>query len=169
MRSDGQLRLIVYRVNTRRKSLKSRQGFGFEKILFWSFILAFTLLIIVQAALTNPSVRTSLSMVDELEGRPLGAEEYLYKEGAIMLQLLSTENNPKIKVLINGEETGAFVSSILEVTVKEGDVVEIDGSRVQEEAEVAIVSANDNVNPQCINKRVAVNSNIKRLAIITMK
>ncbi|GAE89038.1 hypothetical protein [Acetivibrio straminisolvens] len=142
--------------------------FGFERFLFFSFIILFAALVLVQAALMNPTARTFLINDTGLEGNPLKFEEYLYSEGEISIALYSADANEDLKVLINGEEVAAFSENVISLKVKEGDVVSVDGSTT-EEAEVAIVSASDNIKLDNIGKRIKVNSEVKQLARIIIE
>jgi len=163
------LKLLYYRVDTRKRASRVNKCMGFERMLFMLFILTFSVLIIVQAALMNPSVKTSLSMNDELEGKPLGIEEVLYNEGTIRLCLLNNESNSGVKVLINGEEAGRFSENTLDITVKDGDVVEIDGSNSLEEFEVAVLPVSDNISAECVNLKTTVRSNVVKVTRIRIK
>ncbi|HHV28881.1 hypothetical protein [Acetivibrio mesophilus] len=151
---------------TTEKAINPR--FGFERFLFFSFIILFAALVLVQAALMNPTARTFLVNDTGLEGSPLQFEEYLYSEGEISIALCSADVNEDLKLLINGDEVAAFSENIINLKVKEGDVVSVDGS-VTEEVEVAIVSASDNIKLDNIGKRIRVNSEVKQLARIIIE
>jgi len=71
-------------------------------------------------------------------------EEYLYSEGEISVALCSADVDENLKLLVNGEEVAVFSQNVINLKVKEGDVVSVDGSST-EEAEVAIVYATDNI------------------------
>lgn len=160
------MKVMYYRVNMRKKNRRTMKSQGFERVLFFLFVITFTIMIIVQATLMNPAIRASLSMNDELEGKPLGLEEFLYSEGIIRLSLLSEGRNPDIKVLVNGEVVGSFFVPSIEITVKDGDVVEIDGSSVADEFEVAILPVTENIASECVNLKTVVNKEVKKLSRI---
>ncbi|MCX7709609.1 MAG: hypothetical protein N2484_07130 [Clostridia bacterium] len=152
------------------KRIKSRiVHLSFERVLFLLFIATFTLLVIVQAAMTNPTVRTFLTADNEMAGTPLGVEEFLYEEGSISLKLVSEESDPDLRVLINGDEVAAFNENIVNISVKDGDVVEIDGSSSFKEAKVEIVSKSENIATDCIGKMVNIRSNIKKVTDIRVE
>lgn len=137
-----------------------------EKVLLIAFITVFALLITAQAALTDFSVRIALNADDRLEGRPLGPEEYLYDEGEIVLNLLDGEFGEEIKVLLNGTEASDFSQSEISLRVKDGDVIEIDGSRIAYDSSVKTVSGSGGIRRDCLGKSVTVNSNTKALVKI---
>lgn len=163
------MKLIMYKVKQGKKNERRGNGISMERLLFLSFVVTFVLLVIVQAALTSPAVRETLSISDELEGVPLGVEEFLYNEGKLGLELVNEENNQELKVLVNGDEVEVFSSKYIDIAVKDGDVVEIDGSYVQGEIEVRIISKSDNISTDCIAKSVKVNSNIEKLVKVRVK
>lgn len=160
------VKLILYRVDARRKRAKAKMKINAERFLFLSFIIIFAIMIVVQAALMNPVVRTSLSLNDELEGKPLGIEEYIYNEGTVNIYLLNMTKNPQVKILVNGEEVGAFDENSKVISVKDGDVVEIDASAVFADIEVAIRQNSGNISAECVDKGIIVNSDIKKLTRI---
>jgi len=57
---------------------------------------------------------------------------------------------------------------VINLKVKEGDVVSVDGSST-EEAEVAIVYATDNIKLDNIGERIKVNSEVKHIARIIIE
>jgi hypothetical protein len=133
-----------------------------ERFLFLSCIFVFVALIIAQAALLSPAVRTSLSLNSDLEGAPLGTEEILYAEGRLVLQAFDAKKDYNLKVLVNGDEVARFADNKAELTVRNGDVIEIDGSSVHNDVKVAVVYKSDNILTDCLNKAVLVNSNVRR-------
>ncbi|MCX7923280.1 MAG: hypothetical protein N3B21_14910 [Clostridia bacterium] len=153
------------------KSQNGRKGImlGIERILFFSFVVAFFAMIAVQTLLTLPSAKPIFSVKSDVEGAPLGIEEYLYKEGEIGLELLNSEGDENIKVLVNGDEVATFANKLVELTVRDGDVVEIDGSSSQDNASVEVVSKSENIGIDCIGKKVQVEANIKKLFNIKIK
>lgn len=163
------MKLLLYRINTKTKSSKRKLRINFERVLFISFIVTFVIMVFVQAALTSPSIRASLSISDELEGTPLAMEEYLYSKGEIVLQLINSKKNESLKILVNGEEVGSFLQKNVKIKVKNGDVIEIDGSSVNEDMEIAIISKSDNIITECIGKRILVNSNIKKIVKVKIE
>jgi hypothetical protein len=166
------MKLIVYKVNkpnnrnkqnnNSRKSVKA----NFERVLFLSFIIMFTILVITQTALMSPSIKTFIPLNSGYEGTQLGVEEFLYKRGEISLELQNVDSDDKLKVLINGEVIGAFFNKTLELNVKEGDVIELDGSEVNTIDEVKIISISANINPYILNKKLRISSGVERLTDI---
>jgi len=163
------MKLLMFRVNAHKKNAYARRKINFERLLFFLFIISFAAMILVQAMLLNPSLRASLTFEEELEGTPLGVEEFLYNEGFIVLQIEGSVPGEDIKVLVNGEEYGSFKGGKLKVTVIDGDVIEIDGSSVQGEFDVVIESLSENISDELLGTRVTVFSNVKKLARIRVR
>lgn len=170
------MKFIVYKVpkkgkykNAIREKRLINSSFSFERSLFSFIIGVFILLVIVQGALLTKSVRASLSLDQELEGDPLQAQEYLYKTGSVELELKSGFANPDVKVLINGEEAGVFNMDLITLQVKDGDVVEIDGSAVPGPVEVIVGAKSDNILTDCISTSITTESDIRLLTSIKLK
>ncbi|OPZ91042.1 MAG: hypothetical protein BWY74_02097 [Firmicutes bacterium ADurb.Bin419] len=142
---------------------------GFEKVLFFAFVFVFIALLLVQGALMSPSLRTFLVRNNGIDGRPLAQEEYLYREGAISVALLESESNENIKLLVNGDEIAVFNQNLITLSVKDGDVIEVDGSLSDSETEVEIISASENISGVEVGKKIKVNSNIEEISRISIK
>ena len=163
------MKFIVFRTNNKSKYGSRGYRLNFERLLFILFVISFTLLVLIQAAMTNPSVRTFLSTENEFEGTPLGVEEFFYNEGTIALRLLSSDSDSGLKVLVNGDEAAVFNESVINLDVKDGDVVEIDGSSTDMAADVQIISKSDNILTDCVGSKVSVRSNIRKITDIKVK
>lgn len=154
------------RPGTKKKSVNP--GARFERVLFFLFMLFFISLIVVQTAMMNPSIRTFFNSDTDVEGSPLQYEEFLYNQGEISIALCDEEYNEDLKLLVNGDEVAAFSQNIINLTVKDGDVISIDGS-LAGEAEVELVSASSNIKSSDIGKRIKVNSDVKQLTRIIIE
>jgi hypothetical protein len=157
------MKFVVYKYRENQRGKSKNQNINIEKMLFLSVIIVFILMLLVQAALTNPTVRTFLNGHSTSEGIPLEQEEYLFSQGQIELKLLSENANENLKVLLNGDEITAFSQDTILLTVKNGDIVEIDGSDTPGGNEVEIVSKSDNVITDCQGKKLSVDKDVKQL------
>ncbi len=115
-----------------------------ERVLKWACLFFFVLLIVSQAIMMLPSVRPFYEK-EALDGVSLGSEAYLYEPCKIELKLIDKEDCPELKVLVNGEEAGAFLSDTLLLELKEGDVVELDASELLIKAEVQVTAVSSNL------------------------
>lgn len=159
------MKILMCKFNTQKRSSE----LNFEKILFTIFTITFVLMVIVQTALLNQDVRILLDVDAGLEGTPLEAEEYLYKDGIVVLKLLSQDTCPDLKILVNGTEIARFDENELIITVRDGDVIEADGSRVPDSLEVGIKSTSSNISLDSIYREFKVDSSVKKLARIRIK
>ncbi|HEX9060915.1 MAG TPA: hypothetical protein VF941_12105 [Clostridia bacterium] len=140
-----------------------------ERYVFLLVITAFSVLVIVQASLANPTVRNFLLSEKDFEGTPIGSEEYFYKEGSLTLRLIGEYSDPGIKVLVNGDEVAGFSQPELMVKVKNGDVVELDGSGAVNKASVQVFSKSSNIDSRCVGKSTQVRSGIVKLTDIKIE
>lgn len=142
----------------------------FERVLIISFITVFAIMLIAQAALANPNLWPSIAIGAQFEGKPLGIEEFLYDEAKIVIELLNNQSNPLLKVMVNGDEIAVFDRKTIEINVKAGDVIEIDGSEIQDKAEVKLMSESGNISEECLYKRIVLSpENTRELIRIKMK
>jgi hypothetical protein len=116
-----------------------------------------------------PATEPIVLMTGKYDGVPLKQEETLYEEGEIGLDVIEGEIGDNLKVLINGDYVATFENKHIDIKVKDGDVVEIDGCSLQNEVEVKIVSKSDNIDQDCDGKKVNISSNIKKLVKIQMR
>lgn len=142
---------------------KKTRAERFEWFMFKSFLTVFIILIAAQAALINPSVRSSVSDNYYIEGEPLREEVYLFIPGKMELKLSNIDNCPDLKVLVNGEERGSFESNTVLLKLKDGDVVELDASRVLVLAKVQISAVSENISG-ILGKTISVTDGINPVA-----
>jgi len=140
-----------------------------DRVLIICFGMFFLLLMTVQVALTSQTVRERFYMDDELEGTPLVGEVFLYDSGEIVLELIGRSSSPELKVLVNGDEACSFTSSVISVKVKNGDVLELDGSGLDEQLEVKVLSKSENIRSDFVNKKFSVKSGIRRIGKVRVK
>jgi len=115
-----------------------------ERILRNIFVIVFVMFIAAQAVLTNDRMR-GLLVREALDGEPIGDEAVLFEKCRMELKLNGMPDCPELKVLVNGVEAGAFHDSRVVLELKEGDVVELDASRLLVHAEVQISAVSRNL------------------------
>jgi len=154
--------------NPKKLTLRNKiMEINIEKILLTSFILLFIILIIAQTALTNPFIRAEIFMDEAVEGTPLKSEEFLYSYGELTFKLLGRNPGKDIKLLVNGDEKAVFLDAEITVRVKNGDVIEVDGSEIPDYADVEIISKSGNIKSDCLGQKFRIKSQVKK--IITVK
>ena len=136
---------------------------GIEKILRNIFIIVFVIFIAVQAALTNDRMR-ELLVREALDGKPIGDEVFLFEKCKMELSLKGMPNCPELRVLVNGDEAGAFHDGTVLLELKEGDVVELDANRLLVNAEVQISAVSRNL-AHLLGRTVTADNGIVRVAV----
>lgn len=157
------MKVLYFNYRDRSKTGRQRKPVNPERLLFNSFLAVFVILLGVQAALLNPSFRAVLTMDENLQGSPLGTEEFLYNEGSIEISLVNLESNSDVRVLVNGEERAVFDSSSITVNVVEGDVVEIDASEATGSVEVKISAISANFDRECLGRAYRAEGRVLKL------
>lgn len=130
-----------------------KEHFNIERLMFRLFVISFSLLLAVQLAMTNENMRNLLTPGSDLDGRALEVNEFLYNEGKLRLQLIGIEASDQLKVTINGEVVALFTTNIIEVSVKDGDVLGVQCMGTKYKGEIEIVSRSPNVITDCVGKR----------------
>lgn len=124
----------------------------------------FVILIVAQASLTNPSIRAKLFIIDGgIEGTPLKSEEFLYQYGEITLKLLSKRTNRDVKILVNGDEKAVFLDNETTIRVRDGDIVEVDGSEIPDYIDIEVVSKSNNIKSDCLGQKFRIKSQVKKI------
>jgi len=142
-----------------------------EKILFVKFFIFFSLLLVTQVVLTLSGLKEGLIINSRIEGFPLEKEEYLYKEGEIILEMLSEYKNEghKVKILVNGEEAGDFSYGQLSLKVKDRDIIEIDSTNVPEKVYVTVKRASPNILIDDLGKKYVFYTEVKRITKVKIQ
>ena len=144
-------------------SLIVKKHMDFERIIHTAFFIVFLVLIMLQTAIFFPSINFTVIEKDNLIGVPIGKEEYLYKEGALVLTLLDFESYPALKVLVNGEERAAFLGKTVNINVTDGDVVEMDGSETNANTSFAVTSISPDIDQRYLGKTFIVGREVMKI------
>lgn len=163
------MKLLYYKVNNRKKNRGKNPGVKLEKILYFSFLAVFFVLIVSQAAMLDGSVRSFLTVESKLLGTAMGVEEYLYKEGEIELGLENSSIGSSIKVLVNGEQKAVFDKKQIKLKVLDGDVLELDTSEISQKITIRIIKKSENIANDCEGRLYTMNPGIKRLFKVKIK
>lgn len=139
------------------------KGSTFENLLFSICIICFIALVIIQIIFMVPSVREYLNLTDKSIGVPLGEDEYLYGRGQITLKMNGTQPDPEVQVLINGDTVQKFDNLLMNIEVKDGDVIEIDGTQSSSGHIITVDEISSNISGACKNSVARVESNFQRL------
>lgn len=132
---------------------------GWERWIIRGAAGSLILLTVVQIAILHSEVRPYLSQVDRLEGEtinhdltrytmsPLGAGERtvvtskvpVFRQGrTIVIRMIYPKEGSNIHAIINGERAASFGRGDVQLTVYDGDYVEIDCSAADQAARFAV-------------------------------
>lgn len=115
-----------------------------ELILKKACVIALAVLVISQAVLSMPSVRSTF-FNEGADGEPLGSEAYVFVPCRLELSLTNMDACPELKILVNGEAVDSFQGKKVLLDIKDGDVVEFDASEVLVLPAVQISAASRNI------------------------
>ncbi len=135
---------------------------GLEKLLKWLFLASFVLLVLAQALLTDPSIRNLVNK-EAVDGIALENVVYLVEQYKVEIRLKDTAYCPELRVLINGDEVGNFSSDTMLLNLKDGDVVELDASRLLLSINVQISGVSGNIE-ELLGKSFTVSGGIVKIA-----
>lgn len=123
----------------------------FERVLIVSTGLLLFVLLLSQALLINPNIRSMLSLVERLEGVPYERTEQeeeqetvapsAVSEDPVLLELsiVNDVDASQLNVHVNGEAVMAFGNNnSVELSVREGDLVEVDGDPTLQNIEIVV-------------------------------
>jgi hypothetical protein len=159
-------RFCIYKFGKEEKIDKKDNSIFFENGLFLTCIVVFFILIAVQIALVIPNVRDNFNLSDRSIGIPLKGDEYLYNQGQVTLKMMGDEPDSMVKILINGDYTAMFENLEMNINVKDGDVIEIDGSKSLLGHVVMVKELTSNIDRECGNAVAKVESNLQTLVKI---
>lgn len=156
------MKINVFKFDKDKENYK-RKSTIFENVLFGTCILCFIVLILVQIILVVPSARENLKLSDNSIGVPLGSDEYLYNQGQLTLKMIGSDPDPTIQILVNGDAVAIFENLEMNISVRDGDVIEIDGSQSLLGHIIRVESVSANISSKCSTAVAKVESNIQTL------
>ncbi|EEG78248.1 hypothetical protein [Dethiobacter alkaliphilus] len=129
----------------------------FERLLIKSAAVLLFVLLVSQALLINPQVRSRLSLVERLEGVPYEQEVEQEQETSarppvqaetfyLELSVINEIDASLLSVYVNGEKAATFGNDgTAKVEVHDGDLVEVDGDHSIYDIEVVVSAISDGV------------------------
>jgi hypothetical protein len=156
------MKINVFRLK-RDKDVNKNKGTIFENLLFSTCIVCFIILVLIQIVFVIPSARDNLNLSDKSIGVPLSEDDYLYNQGQITLKMLGSDPDPMVGILVNGDVVAMFENLTMNIDVKDGDVIEIDGSQSLIGHIISVESVSASVNSKCSAAVARVETNIQKL------
>lgn len=138
----------------------------FENSLIYIGFSVLFIMIAAQAAMVYPGIRTAF-FYEQMEGNPLSAEVFLFVPCKMELSLTNMGQCLDMKVMVNGEERDSFREKSLLLDLKDGDVVQLDGTNVPVLAQVQISAVSRNISG-LLGKTVVVTEGIITVANISV-
>lgn len=158
------------RESEKEKRINKLQKIGVKRFDYLLIGIGFTVLVImitVQAAMVHPDFRATY-FYEQIEGDPLSAEVFLFIPCKMELTLTNMSQCLDMKVLVNGEEKESFKEKVLLLELKDGDVVQLDGTNVPVLAQVQISAVSQNIQG-LLGKTVTVTDGITTVANISVE
>jgi hypothetical protein len=157
------MKIAIFKVGKGKKDQRKRIKSNTEKAFVITFFALFASLVLTQLLLAAPSTRKLLVKDAEFEGSLIGIEENLFSEGELELELQNIQKDENLNILINGDEVAAFSDKSMVLKVRDGDVIEIDGTNTDSPAVVKITKSSRNIENSCVGKEFRIESELKNL------
>lgn len=129
-----------------------------ESVLVQTVAALGAVLVLGQLLLSLPAARHVMSYVDRLEGVALDA-------GGAAVTVVMTGGGPgqNAFLLVNGQQAASFATEAVRINVKAGDLLEIDGSRLDGEASFEVVGVAGGVSAPAVGTRVVTRRGVVSL------
>lgn len=145
------------------------EGLKIERALTITLCTCFMVVIAAQLFMTFPNLRMFLTQEDKVEGVFLEKNDTLYNKGTLLIELVDCERMDGAWVLVNGRKAADFSSKQVSITVKDADLIEIDGTKARYPFKAKVASYNSNINLLTDNSTLDIDGNIGILARIKLK
>lgn len=136
-----------------------------EKGLIRLVVLIAAVLILAQLIIYSDSMEQAAAPVASLEAsRPILRDTTgLLQDSVITFQLENFSSLPLARVLVNGEPRGEFRDRYVTVYVREGDILEVDGTRYKRPLEIEILDVSDEVVMPAAGTKIRIEGSINFL------
>ena len=129
------------------------------------------MLILAQLSIYSDSMEKGAAPVASLEApRPVLRDTTgLFQDSVVTFQLKNFSTLPLARVLVNGEPRGEFRDRYVTVYVREGDILEVDGTRYKRPLEIEILDVSDEVVTPAAGTKIRIEgsiNNIGRIAFV---
>jgi hypothetical protein len=141
-----------------------------ERVLIRLVVAAAIIVMVAQALLTGNPVKEATAPV----AAPDRQQPYLKNSAGILqspvvtLQLKNYSTLPLARVLVNGESRGEFRDRYVTVFVREGDVLEVDGTRYNRPLDIEVLDVSREVVLPPAGTRIRVEGNISSLGQVRL-
>ncbi|WP_434579114.1 hypothetical protein [Thermoanaerobacterium thermosaccharolyticum] len=116
---------------------------SFDNLIAFFVMAGFLTVIITQVLMLNDNIRVFLNSTEKIEG--ININTYLSKDGTLKLELVNMEKAPSAYVLINGDPKYSFKNKSVDISIKQGELIEIDGTKYKQTLYIKVADSSDNV------------------------
>jgi|GEM_PF-1600899 len=148
---------------------KSRHVYfiSFDNLIAFFVMAGFLTVIITQVLMLNDNIRVFLNSTEKIEG--ININTYLSKDGTLKLELVNMEKAPNAYVLINGDPKYSFKNKSVDISIKQGELIEIDGTKYKQTLYIKVADSSDNVIEPQRTAVVKVNGDIEVVGRVRLK
>lgn len=132
------------------------------------FLLLFTVHLI-NFILIQQNIKFLDSTVSRLEGVAVAESQTQINTGTVELTVISNSDYSKLQIYINGEFYKSFNRKSISLSVKNNDIIEINGIKNEYPAIIKITSVSDNIISLKPNSIIRVNKNFVQAGRIRLK
>ncbi|WP_066640019.1 hypothetical protein [Desulfolucanica intricata] len=144
-------------------------GYRLEGLFIKIIICAAVLVVVSQTFLMDDPLKRVTSQVgfpqDTLQNQNILVEP---NAPIITMQLKNYSSLPRARVLVNGEQQKEFLDRYVTVSVKHGDVIEIDGTQYKHSLEIEVINTSREILSPCPGQIIKVNGNLARVGTVKL-
>jgi hypothetical protein len=140
---------------------------SFDNLIAFFVMAGFLTVIITQVLMLNDNIRVFLNSTEKIEG--ININTYLSKDGTLKLELVNMEKAPSAYVLINGDPKYSFKNKSVDISIKHGELIEIDGTKYKQTLYIKVADSSDNVIEPQRTAVVKVNGDIEVVGRVRLK
>ncbi|HPZ43011.1 MAG TPA: hypothetical protein PL078_03305 [Bacillota bacterium] len=143
----------------------SSPGQALEKGLIGLIVVIAAVVVLAQLSIYGDYAEQAAAPAASLEAsRPvLGDTSGDLQDSVITFRLKNFSSLPLARVLVNGEVRGEFRDRYVTVYVREGDILEVDGTRYKRPLEIEIFDVSGDVLSPAVDTTIRVEGNIYSL------
>lgn len=140
---------------------------SFDNMIAFFVILGFLTMVVTQVLMLNDNIRVFLNSTEKIEG--ININTYLSNDGTLELELINLDKAPKAFILINGDPKYSFKEKKLKINIKQGDLIEMDGTNYNQALYVKVIDSSDNVIEPQKTAVIKVNGDIEVIGGVRLR
>ncbi len=140
-------------------------GIRLKKVMLLLFIITFAAQLLTLFTIEGLPPNTTLKM----EGKAIIENLFDDTEGKILLKADKIDENNMPEIILNGVYKSTFNNQLIELTVKEADILEISGVDCTDKINIQIYKVSDNIAIPKIGLNYQINKNLVFLFRVKMR